>query len=435
MPRAPLPTSGDKFSISVLSTHSSDSSPSLLVTFDSRRYLFNTPEAISRIALQSKVGLRKVGNVFLSSLQDSAGLPGFILSSVEAGNNKIQVVGPVGTDHYLASCRYFTRRCASPFDYIIFYSRSGLISLALFSDKLSLKVSSIEPATASSTPSTPSLPTPIYADMNVNVYAFASTSSSASASIAPTSSLKRKRSSSPSSPIRPHPPPPSTSPVANRLSPGPRSPSPSRLDSSSPSFQPSGLSGAAATAWRSAVLRDMFRGSAFDPPNSSTSTPSAPASTENGNDKERRGPTPAYLPQTLPPFLGATEAMNYLVVGPVQSGKFLPGEAVKRGVKPGKAFARLKNGERVWVRTSVEEVPREEPNGAATSGAAGPKETKKERVKRLKEEKMAQEAAENAMEEGVGEGNWVNPEDCTEPGQDASVSFRKEVSYPLALLR
>lgn len=113
MPHAPLPTSGDKFSISVLSTHSSDSSPSLLVTFDNRRYLFNTPEAISRIALQSKVGLRKVGNVFLGSLQDSAGLPGFILSSVEAGNNKIEIVGPVGTDHYLASCRFFTRRYAS----------------------------------------------------------------------------------------------------------------------------------------------------------------------------------------------------------------------------------------------------------------------------------------------------------------------------------
>lgn len=104
------PQSGNKFSVSVLSTYSSDSTPSLLVTFPDQRYLFNTPEAISRVAVQSKVGLRKVGNVFLGSIEESAGLPGFILSSVEAGNNKIEIVGPAGADHYLASCRFFTRR-------------------------------------------------------------------------------------------------------------------------------------------------------------------------------------------------------------------------------------------------------------------------------------------------------------------------------------
>ncbi|GAA6000534.1 hypothetical protein JCM5350_002403, partial [Sporobolomyces pararoseus] len=98
----PPPQSGNKYSVSVLSTHSTDSSPSLLVTFPDQRYLFNTPEAISRIALQSKLGLRKVGKVFLGSVEESAGLPGFILSSVEAGNSKIEVVGPAGTDHYLA---------------------------------------------------------------------------------------------------------------------------------------------------------------------------------------------------------------------------------------------------------------------------------------------------------------------------------------------
>jgi ribonuclease Z len=111
MMKAPVPPQGgNKYSVSVLSTYSNDSSPSLLVTFPDQRYLFNTPEAISRIALQSKVGLRKVGNVFLGSLDESAGLPGFVLSSVEAGNNKIEIAGPAGTDHYLASCRFFTRR-------------------------------------------------------------------------------------------------------------------------------------------------------------------------------------------------------------------------------------------------------------------------------------------------------------------------------------
>lgn len=101
---------GTRYSISVLTTHTVDSAPALLVAFDSQRYLFNTPEAISRIALQNKVGLRKVGHVFLGDVGESAGLPGFILSSVEAGNDRIKLVGPEGTDHFLATCRFFTRR-------------------------------------------------------------------------------------------------------------------------------------------------------------------------------------------------------------------------------------------------------------------------------------------------------------------------------------
>jgi len=311
------------------------------------------------------------------------------------------------------------------------YSNSGLIHalLILGSDKLSLKVTSSDTATSSSTPPPDSLPVPVYSDANVNVYSFTSTSHSAPVAPVPTSSLKRKRSSSPSSPTRPHSPPRSNSPMENQPSRSSRSPSPSRLDPSSPSFQPSKLTGAAASAWRSAVLRDMFRGSAFDTSNPLTPTQTVPSSNETGTNKERRGPTPAYLPQSLPSFSAPTEAMSYLVVGPAQSGKFLPGEAVKRGVNPGKSFSRLKNGERVWVRTMTEEEKtRQGMNGSVISGAKGTKETKKERAKRLKEEKMAQEEADSALEEGVGEGNWVKPEDCMGPGQDASVSLRSKVS-------
>lgn len=110
-----LAPAGTRYSVSVLTTHTVDSSPSLLVAFENQRYLFGTPEGFSRIALQNKVGLRKVGHVFLGDLAQSGGLPGFLLTSVEAGNDKIKVFGPRGTDHLLASCRFFTRRCA-PFD-------------------------------------------------------------------------------------------------------------------------------------------------------------------------------------------------------------------------------------------------------------------------------------------------------------------------------
>lgn len=104
---APLNT---RYSLSVLSTASVDSRPSLLVTFDNHRYLFNTPEAISRVCVQSKIGMKKMGQVFLGELRESAGLPGFILSTVEAGTKELEVFGPTGTEHFVASCRFFTRR-------------------------------------------------------------------------------------------------------------------------------------------------------------------------------------------------------------------------------------------------------------------------------------------------------------------------------------
>ena len=104
---APLNT---RYTLSLLSTHSTDSSPSLLVTFDNHRYLFNTPESISRVCVQNKIGMKKIGQAFLGRLEESTGLPGFVLSTVEAGNREVELFGPEGLDHFMASCRYFTRR-------------------------------------------------------------------------------------------------------------------------------------------------------------------------------------------------------------------------------------------------------------------------------------------------------------------------------------
>ncbi|GAA5820403.1 hypothetical protein JCM3770_002431 [Rhodotorula araucariae] len=388
-----LAPAGTRYSVSVLTTHTVDSTPSLLVAFDAQRYLFNAPEGFSRIALQNKVGLRKVGHVFLGDLAQSGGLPGFVLTSVEAGNHKIRVFGPQGTDHLLASCRYFTRR-----------------------DKLSLKVTS----PSSSVLATPtSLPEPLHADPNLLVYAFPLSATappppgeptttegdepmaSAELDAAPLSelsdiaSLKRKRSSSSSSP-----PPRVKSP--------PGSPS---FDPSSSSFVPSRLRGDAAAHWRHLVLRDMFRGTAFEP-----APPPQPPSSPSG----RRIPTPAYLAQALPPLERdfVPDAMSYLVVGPRLRGRFLPDKARALGVQPGKSFSRLITGERVWVSaasasTTVAGGGKKAPGGHKT------KESKKERQERMKREREAELAAAGA-EEGVGEGRWVESAECMEAGQDGT---------------
>ncbi|GAA5914929.1 hypothetical protein JCM6882_008111 [Rhodosporidiobolus microsporus] len=390
------------YSVSVLTTHSDDSQPSLLVAFDNQRYLFNAPEATSRIALQNKVGLRKVGHLFLGDLEQSAGLPGFILSSVEAGNDKIQVFGPEGTDHLLATCRFFTRR-----------------------DKLSLKVTSPSSALPP-TPDVATLPPPIHADPNLIVHAFtlapsgetaqrdepmlvdsASPTPLGAASTSPT--LKRKRSST-----SPSPPPRAKSP------PGESSPSSAGFNPSSPTFNPSHLRGADASTWRDHVLRDMFRGESFAP------RPFLPPPSPSG----RRIPTPAYLAQSLPPLAHGFKpsALSYLVIGPRKRGKFLPEKAKALGVKPGKAFSKLIGGGRVWVK-----APSQGANGAekVRDAVDKKKETKKERAERIKREKEAEEKED--AQEGVGEGRWVEADECMGAGQDASAFLILNIPSPAHL--
>lgn len=287
-------------------------------------------------------------------------------------------------------------------------------------DKLSLKVTSPTPAIANDN-SSPTLPEPLHADPNLVVYAFplspaapapAPTSGEDSTSAVDTTmstdgassnALKRRRSSSSSSP-----PPRAKSP--------PGSPA---FDSSSSSFVPSRLRGDDAARWRSLVLRDMFRGTAFEP-----APPPPPPPSPSG----RRVPTPAYLAQALPPLdlTGPVpDAMSYFVVGPRLRGRFLPDKARRLGVKPGKAFSRLIAGERVWVSAKAAEDAAAATVAAVVNKAEGrggekKKESKKERQERLKREKAADAAAGEAQE-GVGEGRWVEAAECMEPGQDGTV--------------
>lgn len=210
-------------------------------------------------------------------------------------------------------------------------------------------------------------------------------------------SRKRRRSPSASPPPRPKSPPGEAS---------------ASFYPSSASFNPASLTGQEATEWRSLVLRDMFRGTHFEP-----APPPQPPASPSG----RRIASPAYLPQPLPPFerRRGLQALSYLVVGPRLRGKFLPEKARAAGVKPGKAFAKLVNGERVWVRAAPEPA-KPQPAEAATNGEdAKKKETKKERKARERREAEAQAKDEGV--EGEGEGRWVEPEECMSAGQDGTV--------------
>jgi tRNase Z endonuclease len=69
------------WSATVLSTVTSDTEPTIVLNFDSAKYVFNVGENTNRAFLQSKRNWRKARGVFLTSIgtQRASGLPGEFL--------------------------------------------------------------------------------------------------------------------------------------------------------------------------------------------------------------------------------------------------------------------------------------------------------------------------------------------------------------------
>lgn len=109
----------------------SDTEPTIILTFDHAKYLFNVGENTNRAFFQSKFRWSRTRAVFLTqaNIQRASGLGGtrFLLRGViillmvlpsgtlmtfadSASIKKVDVVGPPGTLHYLAAMRTYTFR-------------------------------------------------------------------------------------------------------------------------------------------------------------------------------------------------------------------------------------------------------------------------------------------------------------------------------------
>ncbi|KAJ3185591.1 Zinc phosphodiesterase ELAC protein 2 [Geranomyces variabilis] len=101
-----------RYKIKVLATDTVDASPSVLIAFDSRRYLFNCGEGTQRFCHEHKVGIRKVEQIFLTRVawQYVGGLPGMLLTLADAGASSIALNGPGNLSHFMASTRHFIYR-------------------------------------------------------------------------------------------------------------------------------------------------------------------------------------------------------------------------------------------------------------------------------------------------------------------------------------
>ncbi|KAI9310318.1 beta-lactamase-like protein [Dichotomocladium elegans] len=93
--------------------HSSpEGPPSIIVHYDSQRYLFNCREGTQRLCVEEKVKWSKLKDVYLSRVTWDCvgGLPGMLLTIADGGVKDVTLHGPKNLTHFLASTRHFIYR-------------------------------------------------------------------------------------------------------------------------------------------------------------------------------------------------------------------------------------------------------------------------------------------------------------------------------------
>ncbi|KZT20914.1 hypothetical protein NEOLEDRAFT_1172230 [Neolentinus lepideus HHB14362 ss-1] len=407
------------WSLSVLSSHSADTQPSIVVTFDSAKYIFNTGENTTRAFLQSPRRWNKMRALFFSRLdaERGMGLPGFLMTLADGGIKRVSVVGPQGLLHFLASMRLY-----------------------LYRDTISVNPIQI-PLLC---PTGEGEELPVYKDENMSIYALrafprsfsaSATSTPSSSTPADTTNTSGMENPSESTPVqnflkRKHPPSSSTSSSLARQIPE------SFLKAPHP--HPEALRGQEREWWRWMVVGRMFK--PFDPKqqdqvqsgpkkkkgrkedpslddalsgvmiavanNNSTSTcPNGASVSASGNKgvvedmgegpHPKRATAPPEWYKRLPVFslrdlsspsphpnrssfsnrpklaLNTTSqppgaenpgqpTLSYLLVGPRVRGKFNAARAEELGLGPGPGRARLARGETVTITVTLPDGTKEE---------------------------------------------------------------------------
>ncbi|TDL24665.1 hypothetical protein BD410DRAFT_745395 [Rickenella mellea] len=318
------------WSVNVLSSVSSDTEPTIVVTFDSAKYIFNVGENTTRAFLQSPRGWRKAKSIFLTGIctDRSAGLPGFLMTLADSGLKEMSVIGPEGLLHFLASARLYTYRDNMDVTAVEFpYNNTQ----------------------------------PVFKDENIVVSAIAvqptinHVSPEEVINATPTSG-KRKRSNSPMEGSRKQPRPftEATHASSSQLSTAKAVGKDMMTLFRSASFSATNLGVSEAKEWRKITVQHMFGSSAV-------------------NDVERRAKknaSPASCYQRLPAWRsrhpnldnGTLEAgfafgrtvSSFIVHAHRPRGKFDAKKASALGLGPGPLRARLAKGEAVEIKVTTE---------------------------------------------------------------------------------
>jgi ribonuclease Z len=96
----------------VVGIDTGDSSPAIIVTTDTSRYLFDAGEGLQRFCGEHRTRLVKVDAMFLSqiSAMRAGGLPGLLLTLADMGKTGVTVYGPRGLHDFAFALRHFLRR-------------------------------------------------------------------------------------------------------------------------------------------------------------------------------------------------------------------------------------------------------------------------------------------------------------------------------------
>lgn len=286
---------------SVLSSVSSDTEPTVLITFDSAKYIFNVGENTTRAFLQSRRNWKKTRGVFLTSVgtQRASGLPGLLMTFADSGLTSLNIAGPAGLLHFMAVMRKYTHR-------------------------ENLTVNPIEIPISRLLDESPD-DIPIYKDEHISVFALPVSAEIQSQEASGSVTLSHSE----------------TSVDSRRSGKRKRSPSPAALPLqefiSHPDFDPTTLVGKMAQDWLRYIVRTMFPGSAAKPVVSS-------AKIEHVSQ-----PSGFNCPLPSLPICNQRATLAYAVVGPRVRGKFDVKRAEVLGLKAGPLRARVARGETVVV--------------------------------------------------------------------------------------
>ncbi|KAL9541305.1 hypothetical protein PS6_010359 [Mucor atramentarius] len=98
--------------IQIVGQNSPEGPPSLVLHYDSQRYLINCREGTQRLCVQEKVRLAKLSNVFLTRVNWDCigGLTGMLLTLTDAGVRNVDIHGGKNLSHFVAATRQFVYR-------------------------------------------------------------------------------------------------------------------------------------------------------------------------------------------------------------------------------------------------------------------------------------------------------------------------------------
>jgi len=354
-----------KWSTTAISALSSDTEPTVIITFDDAKYIFNAGENTGRAWMQSRAHWRRMKALFFTQVgtQRMSGMPGAYSSAADASSNPKMTILPRPFDvhgrrwclespsrwpsgtHSRVGCPPSLHLSVRPH-----ISRQAILSTLLLSQNMSItpvEVNSITPPTGTINPQ------PTYTDHNITVYSiplFPEVDEDGNPTpfgLQGDSSSKRKRRTPSASPPRRNKDGDFSAetknlPLKERM----------RLNG----FLPTNLVGKEAEQWREMTINSMFPAKNPKSGKGANDLPYVPSIRRHpgsfnpaGSDKQL--PRISFTKDSEPITSKQKPSLAYIVVGPKTRGKFDAKKADELGLK-GKLRGLVANGTAVTFATT-----------------------------------------------------------------------------------